>query len=429
MGSLKSKLKALVMVAGVVVALLAVVYRVYLVMHRAVPADLAEVEKIRWLDEMGRIARYGSQLLQYFGIEPGIEPLKLFINTAFSILVSPLPWQRVRYRDVRVSQDVYAGVPVSTYTPVHPQSDTDGYPTIIYFHGGGWTWLSVGVYDGPLKHLANYTKFKVIAVEYRKSPQHPFPAAYEDSLAVTRYVINNARDLNICKDLIVVAGDGAGGNLAAAVANEMASLIRLQVLINPALQMLNFATPSYQEHVDNAIPGITSTEKTVSSWMRYAHVHADVKPAMLDNLHVSLRHYSFLSNFVDSRRRLPAYLNVTDKHTIHNSACREEVSSVLDQYVLDSRFNPMFAPDVRNVADAYIITAQYDVLRDEGLMYGHRLQENGVDVELQHYKNGFHGFFLFAGGGWIEFAESQRAMEDLVSYLHTEVLDLPLSDI
>ncbi|XP_059139590.1 neutral cholesterol ester hydrolase 1-like [Physella acuta] len=402
-------------------------FHVYTVLHRAMPPGLAEAEKIRWFDELGRLARRGSGLMHDVGINIGIQPMKIFINTAFSILFNPLPWQRVVYRNIRVNQDVYDGVTVSTYTPVKNSSppNCQGYPTIVYFHGGGWTWLSVGVYDGPLKNLANKTKFKVVAVEYRTAPQDPFPAAYDDCLAVTKYIVQHSKELNVCKDLIVVAGDGAGGNLAAAVAIELSSFVRLQILINPALQMLNFATPSYQDFSDmEMLPGITSPEKEITNWMRYGNINLSFKHLLQGNRHVSLESYAAFSDFLNSSKRLPSPLKVSNKSTIHNSESNDTVSPFIDNLILDSRFNPMFTQDVSFVADTYIITSQFDVLRDEALMFGHRLLENGVKVELHHYYHGFHGFFLFAGGGWIELKESQKAMEQLVNYLNKEILRL-----
>lgn len=392
------------------------------------PAGLAEAEKIRWLDALGRLARKGSDILDSVGINAGIQPLKIFINTAFSILFNPLPWQRVVYRNIRVSQDVYSGVTVSTYTPVQKTfpAQCQGYPTIVYFHGGGWTWLSVGVYDGPLKNFANRSQFKIIAVEYRKAPQNPFPAAYDDCLAVTKYVIEHARQLNVCKELLVLAGDGAGGNLAAAVAIHLPRSVRLQVLINPALQMLNFATPSYQDFSSekSLLPGITSSDKEINNWMRYGDISMHMKQSLVKNRHVAMNLYDSMSHVIDSRKRIPVHFNFTENETIHNKSHNTSVTSLTDSLIRDPRFNPMFAADIRAVADAYIITSQYDVLRDEALMYGHHLQENGVKAELHHYRHGFHGFFLFAGGGWIEFKESQRAMDHLVKYLNIEILGL-----
>ncbi|KAK3732048.1 hypothetical protein RRG08_026435 [Elysia crispata] len=393
------------------------------VLNRPMPAGLTDAHKVRWLDALGRGAKGGSNVVHDWGLELGSEPIKFFLNTAFSFLFNPSFTQRVDLRGMVVSQDLYNGVPVSTYTPLALGQNLGCFPTVVYFHGGGWTWLSVGVYDGPLKHFANSTKFKIVAVEYRKAPQHPFPAAYDDCLAVTKYVINNARDLHVCNDMVVVAGDGAGGNLAAAVANEMSSLIRMQILINPALQMMNFATPSYQDFgKESLVPGITSADKEITNWIRYGGLAPELVPHLANNTHISLHHYNFLSSYVDSEKRLPPDLGVTQKKTIHNSVHNKSLTSRIEELILDPRFCPMFASDVRHIAQTYVITSQYDVLRDEGIMYAQRLKESGVKVNLVHYWHGFHGFFLFAGGGWIQMEESKKAMDDLVKYLHTNIL-------
>lgn len=257
---------------------------------------------------------------------------------------------------------------------------------------------------------------------YRKSPDHPFPAAYDDCLKVSKYVVQHANELNVRPDSVLVAGDGAGGNIAAAVANEMTSLIRLQILINPALQMMNLATPSYQEK--HQLAGITSMEKELTNWMRYGNIDSSLRGAILNNTHVSMHHYHYLSHYLDSSKRIPSHLsNVTSKTTSHNKLSVQDVSDRIDPLILDSRFNPMFTPDVRNSPPAYIITAQYDVLRDEAIMYGERLKENGVSVQSRHYWKGFHGFLLLAGGGWCTYDESQKALADLIAYLHADLLD------
>ncbi|KAL8615314.1 hypothetical protein ACOMHN_038053 [Nucella lapillus] len=403
--------------------LLALAYRVHLVLQRPLPPGLPEPEKIRWLDESGRFALSVSSLLQYFHINPGHEGLKIFINTLFAFMFNPLPWQRPDPVTLTVCQDVYEGVPVSLYTPHKEVSSTPTQPTIIYFHGGGWTWLSVGVYDGPLKHLANKTRVKVIAVEYRKAPQYVFPAAYEDCLKVTQYVVKNARQLGVRQDAIMVAGDGAGGNLAAAVALAMRGKLAMQILINPALQALNFATPSYQDNA-RLLPGITSAEKEATNWLRYAGATSRFLPTLLTNQHVSQGHVTRLHSHLDSRKRLPAYLNLTKRHTASSRRAKANVAKDMDVRIIDPRFCPMLTPDVTGVANAYVIASQYDVLRDEAVMYAHRLLENNVKVKLKYYPNAFHGFFMFSGGGWFTFKNSAEALEDLVEFLNVHIFGI-----
>ena len=190
--------------------------------------------------------------------------------------------------------------------------------------------------------------------------------------------------------------------------------------------------PQILYYLITLIPGITSRDKELDSWMRYAQIDPAMKARMLNNSHVSDKPRMFLQENLNSRRRLPSHLNVTRENTVPNARSDNVLTGfkgrVLDSLVLDVRLNPMLVQDrdLHDVPDAYIITGQHDVLRDEALMYGHRLQEHGINVEMQHYRHGFHGFFLFAGGGWMEIAESRLAMEELVFYLHTEILDLPV---
>nr|KAG5713087.1 hypothetical protein BaRGS_021881 [Batillaria attramentaria] len=396
------------------VLVLALAYRVHLVLQRPLPPGLPEPEKIRWLDEFGRIALAAGSLFQYAGVNPGNNYFKFFINTLFSLTFNPLPWQRPEPVTLTVSQDVYSGVPGRPCMMLH---------IVIKCMCGGMSRVFLCVYDGPLKHLANSTRLKVIAVEYRKAPQHVFPAAYEDCLAVTKYVVQNAHQLGVRKNAILVAGDGAGGNLAAAVALALRDKLTMQILINPALQALNFGTPSYQDNA-RLLPGITSAEKEATNWLRYSGASPHFLPALLSNEHVSHSIATRLHPHLNSRKRLPGYLNLTKRHTLSSRRGQPRVTQVMDGHVTDPRFCPMLVDDLKGVANAYVIASHYDVLRDEAVMYAHRLLESGVKVKLKHYRQAFHGFFMFSGGGWLTFQDSVTAMDDLVAFLNMHIFGI-----
>ena len=196
-----------------------------------------------------------------------------------------------------------------------------------------------------------------------------------------------------------------------------------QILINPALQALNFATPSYQDNA-RLLPGITSAEKEATNWLRYSGAVPRHLPKLLANQHVSHAHVTRLHPHLDSRRRLPAYLNLTKRHTAPSRRAEPAVARDMDPWVTDPRFCPMLVPNVTGVANAYVIAAQYDVLRDEAVMYAHRLLESKVKVKLKHYPNAFHGFFMFSGGGWLTFRDSVEAMDDLVQFLNLHIFGI-----
>ncbi len=141
--------------------------------------------------------------------------------------------------DVRVQDATIAGVPVRVFEPHH----TADPPTLLFFHGGGWVIGSVRTHDRPCRALAHRAGCRVVSVEYRLAPEHPFPAALEDCWAVTEAVGANSR-------AIAVGGDSAGGNLAAVVAmraRDGVLPLRLQLLLYPVTDC-DLDRPSYRTY-------------------------------------------------------------------------------------------------------------------------------------------------------------------------------------
>lgn len=218
---------------------------------------------------------------------------------------------------------------------------------------------------------------------------------------------------------LIVGGDGSGGNIAAAVAQATKGKILMQVLINPALQMLDFETPSYQDNVDT-LPGLSSAFKNVYHWLSYAGIPKDYLQFAVQNTHVSSSvRNNVYSTYVDSSKYIPKYLKVTKRKTKPPKAgVNFIVSSAFDRVVSEPSLAPMMAVHVADVPNTYMMTSQYDVLRDEGIMYVNRLFESGVKVKLEHYPNAFHGFHMFAGYGPIQFKVSKEAITVLSQFIH-----------
>ncbi|XP_041375196.1 neutral cholesterol ester hydrolase 1-like [Gigantopelta aegis] len=390
-------------------------------MHRKLPKGLENKRQLRWLDELGRIANAMEHLMERLGLDPTVTPVKTVVNKALSLILNPTPWIN-HFPNIEMTPGEYAGVPMSVYRKMSESADhVTPRPVFIYFHGGGWTWFSTEAYDLPMRHLANSTGFIVIAVDYRTAPQHPFPAAFEDCLAVTRYVLAHTNELNLRKDLVVVAGDGSGGNLAAAVSTVLEKHITMQVLINPALQMMNFATPSYQDNA-RRLPGLTSSQREASHWLRYANLSMAYRTHLLKNSHVSKEVQEEFKDFLDSNKRLPRYLKVTNKTTKGYRESKLKKTKQFDSLVSDATFSPMMFEDVESLPNAYVITSQFDVLRDEAIMFAHRVLDSGVKVKLNHYPKAFHGFFLFAGNSFWNFPSSEQAMKELVDFINFQFI-------
>ena len=242
-------------------------------------------------------------------------------------------------RDVRVPADG-GEVLVRTFRP-----DGDGpLPVVAYLHGGGWVMGSVDSYDTTLRALANASGAIVAGVEYRLAPEHRFPAALDDSLAAIRWLAAHADELGGDGSRLALAGDSAGGNLAAVAARRLRGElpIALQVLVYPVTDA-GVDMPSYRGFSDGR--GLTA-----------ASMH---------------RFWSL-------------YLDGADGS--HPDA------------------SPLRAGDLAGVAPALVLTAEEDVLRDEGEAYAAALRDAGVEVELVRWPGSIHGFFR-----WLQATSEARA--------------------
>ncbi len=222
-------------------------------------------------------------------------------------------------------------IPIRIY---RPSPEVPSLPGVVYFHGGGWVYGSLNTHDGVCHTLAKKGNFTVVAVGYRLAPEHTFPAAFEDAWAATAWVAQHGPE-GIDVRRLAVAGDSAGGNLAAATARKARDQglpLRLQVLVYPVADC-DTDTPSYREFED----GYGLNKKAMEAyWNHYV-------PSESDRVHPD--------------------------------------ASVLR------------ADDVSGVAPALVLTAEYDVLCHEGEAYAKRLAEAGVDVKLSRYDGLIHGFF------------------------------------
>ncbi len=225
-------------------------------------------------------------------------------------------------------------IPIRIYTP----TGKGPFPLLVYFHGGGWVLGDIESHDGTSRELANKAGCIVVSVDYRLAPEHKFPAAPEDCYSATKWVALNAAAFGGDPARIAVGGDSAGGNLAAAVAQMAADrgapgLVH-QLLIYPVTNY-SFDTPSYR---DNGEGYLLTRDSMQWFWKHYLASDEDGK-----NPYAS----------------------------------------------------PMQARELRRVAPAFVITAEFDPLRDEGEAYAARLKDAGVPVELKRYNGAIHGFFNF----------------------------------
>ena len=235
-------------------------------------------------------------------------------------------------------------------------------PAILYFHGGGWVIGSLEAYDLPCRFFCARTGCAVVAVDYRLAPEHKFPAGLDDAVASFRWLAQDAVELGIDPDRIVVAGDSAGGTLATVAAQQVRGEARtpcLQWLIYPATD-LAADTPSHT----SCGQGFLLTQADME-WFR------------------------------------GLYLNDLSEIT-------------------DPRVSPLRAGDLSGLPPALIFTAGLDPLRDEGRAYAEKLAAAGVKVVHREFESLIHGFVGMRGA----LQAAARAMDDMVAGLRHELARL-----
>ncbi|SFR68620.1 acetyl esterase [Halogeometricum rufum] len=226
------------------------------------------------------------------------------------------------------------GVPVRVYVP----EGQGPYPTVVYVHGGGWVLGDVDTHDETCRAITNATDAMVVSVDYRLSPEHTFPTPLEDCYTALEWVFDDAQTMQVDTDNVAVAGDSAGGNLAAALAlmarDRGGPDIDRQVLIYPVTDH-SFDTESYEE---NGAGYLLSKEDMEWFWDHYLESDVDGK-----NPYAS----------------------------------------------------PLQAKNLEGLPPATVLTCGFDPLRDEGAAYAHRLEEAGVSVNHINYDDAIHGIAQF----------------------------------
>ncbi|MBL6750312.1 MAG: alpha/beta hydrolase [Nevskia sp.] len=224
-------------------------------------------------------------------------------------------------------------IPLRVFQPI----GTGPFPVLVFSHGGGWVVGDVAIYNSLCRELCGLAGCVVVSVDYRLAPEHKFPAAADDCAAATRWVHAHAAGIGADPRRVVVGGDSAGGNLAAATAlrlrDEGGPALSGQLLVYPATDHYSRPTVSM---VDNAQGyGLSAADM---AWFTNHYLAA---PADIDNPYA----------------------------------------------------NPLRAASLAGLPPALVITAEYDPLRDEGEAYARALQRAGVATQLSRYDGANHGFF------------------------------------
>lgn len=276
---------------------------------------------------------YPMTFRQADGVEFARARLKL-------LKVPPQMLPDLRWENHTIAHGEVTDIPVRIYWP---DSDRTPLPVVVFYHGGGFCLGDLDTHDPVARAHAVGAEAIVVSVGYRLAPEHPFPAGVDDCWAALQWVGEHAAELGGDPDNIAVAGDSAGGNLAAVTAllarDHGGPTLRFQLLWYPTVTA-DLSLPSYTDNADAPI------------------LNRDVIDA-------------FLSWYVPD-------LDISDPKK------------------LPITMAPVNAADLSGLAPAYIATAEHDPLRDDGARYAELLRAAGVPVELSNEPALVHGFVSFA---------------------------------
>ncbi|XP_044308274.1 arylacetamide deacetylase-like 4 [Varanus komodoensis] len=308
-------------------------------------------------------------------------------------------------------------VPVRVYQPAGSRPDQRR-RGVVYFHGGGWMFGSINSYDHVCRYLAKESDSVIVSVGYRLAPEEKYPSQFQECLAASMHFIKAAKDYGVDPSRIIICGDSVGGNLTASVCQALASTADLtrplaQVLIYPGLQAIDFNLPSYQQN--QAVP-ILYREHVICAALQYLNKDLSVLESVVQGCHVPSDIKKRFAKWISSEN-IPDEFKVRGYKPPSTSSFVDDVHEVVKQ-ALETTFSPLMAEDaiIRQLPKACIITCEYDVLRDDGILYKKRLEENGVPVTWFHIEDGFHGVInLF--DGFLSFPSGKKVVDSIVAFL------------
>jgi acetyl esterase len=269
-----------------------------------------------------------------------LSRLKAYLFRIYYRIISKKAWQEAPVAPhLKVSNLLIPGaVDQLRARMYHGEPDR---PLIVYFHGGGWVIGNLDTHDPFCRSLADASKSTIMSIDYRLAPEHVFPAAHDDCLSATDWILANLNTLAPNNGKVVLAGDSAGGNLTACTAATLINEPRLvgTIMIYPATEHYLKGFPSFREHAKSK-----PLTAPIMRWFIDTYL-GDTAPAATEAKTV----------FVNRRT------------------------------------------DYKGFPRSLVVTAERDVLRDDGKRLGITLRQAGVDTTYHHYANEAHGFACSEG--------------------------------
>ncbi|XP_042334584.1 arylacetamide deacetylase-like 4 [Sceloporus undulatus] len=370
------------------------------------------------IDQPLKLRFYHATFISVFLWGSVLEKLRLykFLNV-LRLVTNGLP----PFRDpsLLIQNEKFGDVAVKIYQP--KKASTTKRKGLLYFHGGAGTYGSVDSYERILRYICKEADAVVVAVKYGLGPENPFPNQYVECEKAAIHFMKHAEDFNVDASRIAIAGDSCGANFVARICQLLVSRddlpkVHAQVLIYPGLQGMDFYLPSYQQNSRVPIMWretviyfcclyLNKTTSLINDVLESCHVPAAIRQKYRKWVHADL---------IPDKFKVRGYKPQDPALYKFKPEVYEEMKDILEE-----TFSPLFASDdvVHKLPQTFLLTCEFDVLRDDGLLYKKRLEDNGVPVTWVHAENAIHGVAILFGYGIFSFPSAKRIVRETTRFI------------
>ncbi|XP_039178228.1 arylacetamide deacetylase-like 4 [Crotalus tigris] len=372
-----------------------------------IPPGISQGRKLRLLYLFVRIVLGLAKILDKLGICHEFVIWRLLMNGMSSRKPS----------DLIVKEMLFDRVPVMVCFP--KRASPENRRGLVWIHGGAGLFGSLRSHERVCHFIARQSDTVIACIGYPLAPEHPYPAQQLSCYTAVSHFLKNAQDYGVDPKRIVLAGDSSGGTLVASIAQQLLMTKdlpqpRAHILIYPFLQCLDVNLPSYQQN--QSIPLLVKKEAVRLAIVYLSGTEAGVNEIMA-NAHVPQELMAKYQKWI-SAEHIPEEFKGRGYVPFVPGPFSEDLFQKY-KTVFDPIFSPLLAEDavIQQFPETFLLTCEYDIFRDDGLLYKKRLEDNGVPVTWLHLKDGFHGITSLIDMWPIQFPSTRKSLNSIIQFL------------
>ncbi|XP_051027656.1 arylacetamide deacetylase-like 4 isoform X3 [Acomys russatus] len=373
-----------------------------------IPSGLQQPFKLRFLHCM---------ILYMFALGDILEKLRICSMLKFIQFMHDVTVVKKNHNLV-VTNMKFGTIPVRLFQPKAVSSKLRR--GIIFYHGGGTICGSLDFYHNLCSFLAQETDSVVLSVGYRKLPDHHHPSLSKDCLNASIHFMKGLKTYGVDPSRVVVCGESIGGGAVAVVIQALLNFPSLpqicaQVLITPGIQALNLLLPSHQQHQN--VPLLTK-DILMMAFCKYLDIDLSWKDAIINGTCIPPDIWKKYRKWIGSD-------NIPGRFKSKNLLPEfpgpfNEAAYLETKHILEAEMSPLLVDDkiIAQLPKAFLVSCEYDPLRDHTLLYKKRLEDQGVPVTWYHVEDGFHGCIVLFDKHPFSFPCSIKIVNALVGYIN-----------